>query len=107
MANKPHCYGKMFWILDQDFSIEKPQHLCDCNHGYTCLELTRKKATTLNNEIKNLKVNGKLDVFNPKLKELFYKDVVFYKICCTCKKEHPTSFFEEYSNECSFCVSNR
>ncbi len=69
--DKPHCWGKMYWKLDNE--KENPTNMCDCKFGAKkCLSLTIDTALKLNAEIEELKENGKLDVFNPKLKQLFY-----------------------------------
>lgn len=44
MENKPHCWGKMDWILQYPVGEEK--NVCSrCEHGVqTCLRLTRENA---------------------------------------------------------------
>jgi len=45
---KPHCWGKMTWVLK--YPVGKEKHVCICEHGSKkCLELTRA----------NMKINRK------------------------------------------------
>ena len=41
---KPHCWGKMTWVLKYYPNIPGA-YICNCDHGSAkCLELTRKVA---------------------------------------------------------------
>ncbi|MGJ0847469.1 hypothetical protein ACR77J_12330 [Tissierella praeacuta] len=41
--NKPHCYGKMDWILEYP-EDETPEHsICKCQYTNSCLRITRNK----------------------------------------------------------------
>jgi hypothetical protein len=41
--NKPHCWGKMTWILKYLNGEEPRNSICDCEHGaYKCKKLTRE-----------------------------------------------------------------
>jgi hypothetical protein len=40
--NKPHCWGKMDWILKYEDGHEPKESICNCEHGaYKCKSLTR------------------------------------------------------------------
>jgi hypothetical protein len=40
--NKPHCWGKMDWILKYPDGEEPRSSICNCEHGaYKCKSLTR------------------------------------------------------------------
>lgn len=42
-SNKPHCWGKMTWILKYDDGEEPRDSICNCEHGaYKCKSLTRQ-----------------------------------------------------------------
>ena len=42
-ASKPHCWGKMTWILKYESGKEPPHYVCSCEHGNReCLRLTRE-----------------------------------------------------------------
>jgi hypothetical protein len=41
--NKPHCWGKMTWILKYEPGKEPKHAICNCEHGSNeCLKITRK-----------------------------------------------------------------
>jgi len=43
-SNKPHCFGKMKWILKYPSGHEPDNALCDCEYGmFFCLVNTRLK----------------------------------------------------------------
>lgn len=43
--DKPHCWGKMVWILKYEPGKEPYTSICDCEHGSKkCLQLTRENA---------------------------------------------------------------
>ena len=41
---KPHCYGKMDWILKYKEDETPKTAICDCEYKNSCMELTRDKA---------------------------------------------------------------
>jgi hypothetical protein len=43
MANKPHCYGKMDWILKHDEDKIPKESICSCNYTNSCLRITNCK----------------------------------------------------------------
>ena len=44
---KPHCWGKMDWILKYEEGKEPRSSICNCEHGaMTCKKLTRSKSTS-------------------------------------------------------------
>lgn len=44
-SNKPHCWGKMKWILKYPSGMEPPTSVCRCEHGsLKCKLLTRQAA---------------------------------------------------------------
>lgn len=44
-AFKPHCWGKMKWILKYPSGMEPPHAVCRCEHGsLKCKLLTRQTA---------------------------------------------------------------
>ena len=44
-SNKPHCWGKMKWILKYQSGMEPPTSVCRCEHGsLKCKLLTRQAA---------------------------------------------------------------
>jgi hypothetical protein len=44
-ASKPHCWGKMKWILKYPSGMEPPHAICRCEHGsLKCKLLTRQVA---------------------------------------------------------------
>ena len=43
MENKPHCYGKMDWILKYPEGSTPKDSICDCQCTNSCLRLTRNK----------------------------------------------------------------
>ncbi|PRR85538.1 hypothetical protein [Clostridium luticellarii] len=42
--NKPHCYGKMNWILKYPEDDTPKGSICSCQYTNSCLRLTRNKA---------------------------------------------------------------
>jgi len=44
-ASKPHCWGKMTWILKYPSGLEPKHSICRCEHGsLKCKLLTRQNA---------------------------------------------------------------
>lgn len=41
--NKPHCYGKMDWILKYPEDDTPQRSICSCAHVNSCLRITRNK----------------------------------------------------------------
>lgn len=41
--NKPHCYGKMDWILKYPEDKTPKEFICKCEYTNSCLRLTRNK----------------------------------------------------------------
>lgn len=40
---KPHCWGKMNWILKYEDGKEPETYICSCTHGaFKCKALTRE-----------------------------------------------------------------
>jgi hypothetical protein len=43
--SKPHCWGKMTWILKYPDGQEPRDSICQCEHGaYKCKRLTRENS---------------------------------------------------------------
>jgi hypothetical protein len=42
--NKPHCYGKMDWILKYPEDEVPQSSICNCNYTNSCFRLTRNNA---------------------------------------------------------------
>lgn len=41
--NKPHCWGRMIWILKYEDGKEPSASICSCEHGAVkCKRLTRE-----------------------------------------------------------------
>jgi len=53
MANDPHCFGKMVWILKYPEDNIPKQFICDCHLKNGCLNLTRNKQEKTEGEITN------------------------------------------------------
>jgi len=72
---KPHCWGKMYWVLNEKEGQENSSSICDCEYGSrNCLKLTRERAAQMKTEIKKLEdADGKLNIFGGELKDIFYK----------------------------------
>ena len=48
---KPHCWGKMDWILKYQEGKEPLTSICSCEHGQNeCLRLTRENAKVKSEE---------------------------------------------------------
>lgn len=44
--DKPHCWGKMYWILNYEPGKEPQRVICNCEYGSRkCLQLTRENAS--------------------------------------------------------------
>lgn len=46
-ASKPHCYGKMDWILKYPEDETPKESICRCEFKSSCLRLTRNKQEKL------------------------------------------------------------
>ena len=45
MKQKPHCWGKMTWVLKYKPDEIPTEYICDCEHGsMQCLDLTRQSV---------------------------------------------------------------
>jgi len=45
-SGKPHCWGKMTWILKYEDGQEPKTSICNCEHGaMKCKSLTRQNAS--------------------------------------------------------------
>lgn len=44
MMDKPHCYGKMDWILKYPEDKTPRGSICSCQFTNSCLRITRNKA---------------------------------------------------------------
>lgn len=42
--NKPHCYGKMDWILKYQEDDTPKEYICACEYTDSCLRITRNKS---------------------------------------------------------------
>ena len=43
MKQKPHCWGKMTWVLQYKPDEIPTEYICNCGHGsMQCLDLTRQ-----------------------------------------------------------------
>lgn len=43
--DRPHCYGKMTWILKYPEDETPKSSICNCECTNSCLRLTRNKAS--------------------------------------------------------------
>ena len=50
---KPHCYGKMDWILKYPEDETPKESICDCQFTNSCLRITRNKNCKTDNLKRN------------------------------------------------------